>query len=299
MPKTFLLRPRRVTFIPLLLSACLVVSAQAQHGGGGGGHFGGGHFGGGHFGGGHSSHSQTSAGQGAGHHWGWFHLGSRNRRNRVAAENLASKWRATLGGQVSHAGLPSTYIQTVPLRFTISLPDARFGMHSRFQHHPEFFFGGFRRLRNSGCSFNGFNQVCFFEPTWPLFWFSGFDWFPFGFGFGYGDDTSADTSDAFASADMTAAPAPDSEAPDNVSNNNSTASEQPLRGQNLDPRFFVLILKNGTDHVVTDYWLSDGYIEYVSRDGTQSHIPVDALDLQETVRSNSARGLRFVLRSAP
>jgi len=50
---------------------------------------------------------------------------------------------------------------------------------------------------------------------------------------------------------------------------------------------------------LTDYWLDDGYVEFVSDDSVRSHIPRDALDLKKTVIENSAAGLPFVLRSAP
>jgi hypothetical protein len=59
------------------------------------------------------------------------------------------------------------------------------------------------------------------------------------------------------------------------------------------------VLNNGTSYAVTDYWIADGYLEYISPDGTRSHIPLEALDLQNTVVQNAPRGLPFVLRSAP
>ncbi len=62
---------------------------------------------------------------------------------------------------------------------------------------------------------------------------------------------------------------------------------------------FLLVLKNGTSAAATDYWLADGYLEYVSLDRTRSHVPLEALDLRKTVVENSRRGLPFVLRSAP
>lgn len=62
---------------------------------------------------------------------------------------------------------------------------------------------------------------------------------------------------------------------------------------------FLLVLKNGTTHAVSDYWLSDGYLEYLRSDGVRSHFPLEALDLQQTVAMNSPRGLPFVLRSTP
>lgn len=62
---------------------------------------------------------------------------------------------------------------------------------------------------------------------------------------------------------------------------------------------FLLVLNNGTSHAVTDYWIADGYLEYISPDGTRRHIPLEALDLQNTVIQNAPRGLPFVLRFAP
>jgi hypothetical protein len=61
---------------------------------------------------------------------------------------------------------------------------------------------------------------------------------------------------------------------------------------------FLLVLNNGTSNAATDYWVADGYLEYISPDGTRSHIPLEALDLQNTVTQNAPHGLPFVLRSA-
>jgi hypothetical protein len=302
MPNTLLSRPMRIVQISLAVSLYLVASAQAQHGGFGGGHFGGGHSGGG----GHSSHANASAGHTAGHHWGWLHFGSRKRssRDQSLSGNTVNELRPAemIGSGNRLRAIPSTYISTIPLRSPLSSSTKWFSTYAGVGHHPDHYsnhwFVVFHPVPTSGCFYNGFNQVCFFQPAWPLFWFSaGFSWFPFGWG-SSGD--YGDTSDVTGSADMTAAPAMDSEpeASPNVSNNNTIAA-QPIRGLDLDPRFFLLILKNGAERVVTDYWLTDGYIEYVSSDGSRSHIPVEALDLEETVRNNTARGLSFVLRSAP
>jgi hypothetical protein len=59
------------------------------------------------------------------------------------------------------------------------------------------------------------------------------------------------------------------------------------------------VLRNGTTHAVTSYWAAEDYLEYISPDGTRSHIPLDALDLRSTVARNQGRGLAFVLRSGP
>lgn len=292
MPKSFPVRPGPVALISFFTVFCLIASAEAQHGGG----FGGGHFGGGHFGGGHSSQAHASGGHaGVGHHFAWLHFRSRSRSGRNA-EDILNAGSTDMAGIRSQPRIPSTYIETVPLRSLTSSPHERFSTYSRFRHAPDYFYGGFRRFHGSGCFFNGFNQICFFEPAWPLLWFSGgFGWYPLDWGSGGNSD--ADTTDELGSTDTMTAPAPDAEVPVNAGNQASSAQE--IRGQDLDPRFFLLILKNGTDHVATDYWFSEGYIEYVSRDGSRSQIPVDALDLEETVRNNAARGLSFVLRSAP
>jgi hypothetical protein len=297
MPKTFLWRSMRKVLISLTASLCLAALAQAQRGGGGGGHGGGGHFGGGQFGGGHSSHAHASSEHTAGHQRGWLHFGrKRAGRDRVVPSNSADEFgpaEMIIRNRVHP--LPSTYIRTVPSRSMLSSPAERFSTHAAFRYRPNYFFRSFRRFPGSGCFFNGFNQVCFFEPGWSLLWFSaGFDWFPFDWGFG---DDNGDTSVAIGSADMMTAPVMDSGAEEPA--NNNTIPPQPLRGLDLDPRFFLLILKNGAERVVTDYWLSDGYIEYVGRDGARSHIPIEALDLEETARNNAARRLSFVLRSSP
>jgi hypothetical protein len=295
MPEPLLSRPMRIVLIRLAASLCLVVSTQAQHGGGGG-YGGGGHFGGGHFGGsGHSSRGHAGRGHTAGR-WGWLHFGrKRSSRERAISGNVASDLRPAevTGSRNRFPAIPSTYIRAIPSRSLVGSPPERFSTYDYFRRHPDFFPYRFRRFPGSGCFFNGFNQVCFFEPAWPLLCFTAGDgWFPLDWGFG--DDT-ASTPDGVDWEDMMAAPA---EAPANGQNDTQIPAP-PVRGQELDRRWFLLILTNGAGRIVTDYWLADGYIEYVSPDGTRSHIPVDALDLQETVRNNAARGLSFVLRSTP
>lgn len=62
---------------------------------------------------------------------------------------------------------------------------------------------------------------------------------------------------------------------------------------------FVLVLHNETTQLAKSYWASDGYLEYITPDGIRSHVPLDALDLQNTVLRNERRGVPFVLRSMP
>src|SRR5271156_1820764 len=287
-----LVRRRFLAWILLPSMMCLAAPGWAHGGagsGGGGGHGGGGH-GGGHFGGGHS-HSHSTAGH-EGRHFGWLHFNFRTRAaSRIAAPDPAN--RAPI-----HA-FSSTSIRTIPLEPSRLLAGEERSARSSFRHQDRRLFGRFPRVHSSGCFFNGFNQVCFFEPVLPLFFASGFYFSSFDFGFDddamylSGDLTSPDTMPGGVTADIDAA------LPDPQSTLDASAGPPTeFPGKGLDPRFFLLILRNGGDHVVTDYWVTDGYIEYVSRDGGRSHIPIEALDLQASVTANSYRGLPFTLRSA-
>lgn len=77
-------------------------------------------------------------------------------------------------------------------------------------------------------------------------------------------------------------------------------SHQPratTEGSAVGKGVFLLVVNNGTSHSVTDYWVADGYLEYFGPDGRRSHIPLEALDLQNTVIENAP--VAFRLFSAP
>jgi hypothetical protein len=175
------------------------------------------------------------------------------------------------------------------------------------RRHRGFFFNRFPRFSSSGCFLNGVTQVCFFEPFLPLLCFSGeFDLFYSSFGFGgdsldLGDDRN---SQGLMQSEMSAIPPTANPSDDHTAEGNSSAPAGTTLGAATEDRalskgVFLLVLNNGTSHAVSDYWVAVGYLEYISPDGTRSHIPLDALDLQNTVTQNAPRGLSFVLRSAP
>jgi len=149
-------------------------------------------------------------------------------------------------------------------------------------------------------------QVCFFEPFLPLLsCYGGFNLFYSDFGLG-GDslDLGGDlNSQGSPQWEMSATPPVTNPWQDDTTDVNSSASPGTALGAmtegQLSKGVFLLVLNNGTSHAVTDYWVSDGYLEYISPDGTRSHIPLEALDLQRTVTENAPRGLQFVLRSTP
>jgi hypothetical protein len=58
----------------------------------------------------------------------------------------------------------------------------------------------------------------------------------------------------------------------------------------------VLYLKSGESFAVTNYWLADGQIEYVTSYGGENSVGLDDLDIERTVTENSGRGVSFVLR---
>jgi hypothetical protein len=288
-----------VIFFTLLCVLYFVEIAEGQHGGGGGG----GHSGGGHFGG-HSSsgHSGESKGRG---HFGRLHFGWHSGRHRGAGASTSLETPSHVPSELWNLGAASR-TRSIPttLLWSPQLFPAHGGSRVSFGSFPgrphRVFFHGFPRFSSSGCFFNGMTQICFFEPFFPLL--SCYGDFDFGFGGGPVDSGDGIDSQGNAQPEMSVIAAPDS-SPD------EEAAEGPLPPgaagtsatdvQDSGKGVFVLVLHDGARRAVTDYWMADGYLEYISPDGTRSHIPIDALDLQNTVTENAPRGLAFVLRAAP
>lgn len=59
----------------------------------------------------------------------------------------------------------------------------------------------------------------------------------------------------------------------------------------------LLALKTETLLPVTEYWLEDGLVFYVTSTGRQGSVPLRELDWEMTSQLNAERGLEFVLRS--
>jgi len=59
-----------------------------------------------------------------------------------------------------------------------------------------------------------------------------------------------------------------------------------------------LVLKDGRGRVVSDYWFEDGQrIRYVALDGNSGAVPIESLDLGNTVKLNRERGVTFVVHT--
>ena len=61
----------------------------------------------------------------------------------------------------------------------------------------------------------------------------------------------------------------------------------------------VLFLKDGTVYAITDYWIADNKLHYVTNYGGENSIPLDQLDMQRTVDTNAKRGINITLRPTP
>jgi len=58
-------------------------------------------------------------------------------------------------------------------------------------------------------------------------------------------------------------------------------------------------MKNGAVYAVTNYWIADGKLHYLTSYGGENAIDLNDLDLQKTVDVNASRGVEFTLKPAP
>ena len=70
-----------------------------------------------------------------------------------------------------------------------------------------------------------------------------------------------------------------------------------LAEQTSVPRITLLILKDGTAYLASDYWFEAGVLHYVSANGQHKLLPLARLDLEETVKLNRERNVEFTMRS--
>ena len=68
---------------------------------------------------------------------------------------------------------------------------------------------------------------------------------------------------------------------------------EPVSGRQLT----ILLLKDNTGYLTTDYWLEGTQLHCLTLDGEHKVMPLGRLDLNETVRVNRERNVEIVLRS--
>ncbi|MGA2845634.1 MAG: hypothetical protein ABSF68_09450 [Candidatus Acidiferrales bacterium] len=62
--------------------------------------------------------------------------------------------------------------------------------------------------------------------------------------------------------------------------------------------YVVIFLRDGSSYAVSDYWLAEGKLHYVTSYGGENSVDANQIDLQRTVNENSAHGVTFTLRPA-
>ena len=77
----------------------------------------------------------------------------------------------------------------------------------------------------------------------------------------------------------------------------SSDQTQELRTDSAPQQTYVLLyLMDGSSFAVSDYWLADGKLHYVTSYGGENAVDESRVDLQRTVDENAARGVGFTLR---
>jgi len=98
---------------------------------------------------------------------------------------------------------------------------------------------------------------------------------------GYGGtDAGPDTSQGYGAY-----------APQNPPSDNS--------GATAATQVVTLYLNDGTSFAVTDYWVADYKLHYVTEDAREGALDLDQIDVQRTVDENASRGVTFTLKPAP
>jgi len=282
-----------VARLAMILLAGLSALAAPQTCVGQGGHGGGGGHGSGSHGGGHSSHG-LSAGNTSGHQATGRSIG------RSVAHFFG--WRGKSASSQPPATRPaSSNPRTVPQSNpSIVLPPR---LHPRCRRpgeaiifRPPFMFRH-RRFGFVGCSPFGFppnsvlwsteldcfNSGFFFDPFF-LGGFSPYD-FPIS-GSGLIDRTEA----PFAASQKR------SGSVEGSSTDAENAAESTVK---REPPVTSLVLQDGSEFGLTEYWLEGDELHYVTTYGGRNSLPVQRIDLEKTVKLNAERGVKFVLRPRP
>jgi hypothetical protein len=168
------------------------------------------------------------------------------------------------------------------------------------------FFGYNPYYGGLGFGFGGYG-LC--DPFWGC---SGYG-FGYGYGFGGGLGYFGATSGGYSSgwtseaaegsANVTSPDNPDSyllAAPGTggaAAAVDSADGTQVLRTDSAPQQTYVLLyLKDGSSFAVSDYWLADGKLHYVTSYGGDNAVDESRVDLQRTVNENAARGVDFTLK---
>jgi hypothetical protein len=218
---------------------------------------------------------------------------------RVAVAPVEPKgMRGPLSASTTLRGKPST-LRTTPYaaQFVGAPPHVpRFPPRQPVFFFPFFGFGGCFGPFFFGCGagfypgFYGFGYG-YCDPFWGC---------PAGFGYGgyynggyYGNQIYSDSTNGGGYES----------APSNEFNPGRYAypPEEPayVGGGSSSDTSVVLFLKDGTVYAVTEYWVADNKLHYVTNYGGENAIDLDTIDMQRTVDVNAKRGVTITLRPTP
>jgi hypothetical protein len=134
----------------------------------------------------------------------------------------------------------------------------------------------------------GFGPEC--DPLWVEPWASGCDAFGYWNGYSvaynggvYQTDAPQGIEQSSQELVTTDVPAPET-------------SPEEIEAEKI---LVVLFMKNGAVYAVTNYWIADGKLHYLTSYGGENTIEMDDLDLQKTVDVNAKRGVDFTLKPSP
>ena len=249
-----------------LLSAFTLATlpAYAQHGGGGG------HAGG--FGGHGVGHLGGSSGHVSGSHSGGHGNSSRSAYAHGTAPPPA-------GAMMMHGRI-------------VQLSNPRFGFpRPNKPHQPitEFGFGvSSRHFLHGDLGCFDFGYLFEFDP----FCFGGV--FPGVFGPAEFDDPG--DPGAFANSD--GSEQGESNIAEDLAYQTSVNNDLQDSSKPTKPKAVVLLqLKDGSMYGLTDYWVVDGRLRYVTDYGGSNSIPLDRIDLPKSIQLNAERGVKFYVQS--
>jgi hypothetical protein len=177
-----------------------------------------------------------------------------------------------------------------------------------YPYYPFYPFFGFNPFYGGlGFGFGGYG------PCGPFFGCFGYG---FGYGFGGGLGYFGATSGGYGSGwtDAGAEGSANVTSPDDTDSYllaapgtggtdaaaDSSNGTQELRTDSAPQQTYVLLyLKDGSSFAVSDYWMVDGKLHYVTSYGGDNAVDESRVDLQRTVDENAARGVDFTLKPRP
>jgi hypothetical protein len=183
-------------------------------------------------------------------------------------------------------------------------------IHPGYPYYPYYPFFGYNPYYGGlGFGWGGYGPC---DPFWGCFGYGFGSGYGYGGGLGYFGATSGGYGSGWTDAGSESSANVTS--PDNVDSYllaapgtggaeaaaDSSDGTQVLRTDSAPQQTYVLLyLKDGSSFAVSDYWLADAKLHYVTSYGGDNAVDESRLDLQRTVNENAARGVDFTLRPQP